>query len=113
LCQASVLALARPSSLQAEAGFSTKLGEYLATGKPVVITRTGEIENYLKDDESAYLAPPDDMQAFAQRLHHALSHPDQARAVGQNGRVVVTSKFDYRTNALRLQEFIRSFDGGS
>ena len=108
LCQAEILALARPSSLQAEAGFSSKLGEYLATGNPVVITRTGEIENYLNDGESAYLVPPNDMQAFAQRLHHVLSHPDQARAVGQNGRLVAISKFDYRTNALRLQEYIHS-----
>ncbi len=108
LCQASVLALARPSSLQAAAGFPTKLGEYLATGKPVVVTRTGEIENHLKDGESAYLVPPDDVQAFAQRLHDVLSHPDQARAVGQNGRLVATSKFDFRINALRLQEFIHS-----
>jgi glycosyltransferase involved in cell wall biosynthesis len=108
LCQATILALARPSSLQAEAGFSSKLGEYLATGNPVVITRTGEIEKYLEDGESAYLAPPDDVQAFAQCLHRALSHPEQASKVGQNGRKVAMSKFDYRVNTVKLQEFILS-----
>src|SRR5262249_1079550 len=43
LTAARALALARPSSAQAAAGFPTKLGEYLATGNPVVITCTGEI----------------------------------------------------------------------
>jgi glycosyltransferase involved in cell wall biosynthesis len=108
LCQASVLALARPSSLQAEAGFPSKLGEYLATGKPVVVTRTGEIEDYLKDGDSAYLTPPDDAHAFAQRLRHVLSHPEEAFAVGQKGRLVATSMFGLQIHALRLQKFIQT-----
>jgi glycosyltransferase involved in cell wall biosynthesis len=43
LQHASLLVLPRPESKQAQGGFPTKLGEYLATGNPVCSTRVGEI----------------------------------------------------------------------
>ena len=38
-----LLVLPRPASRQAQGGFPTKLGEYLATGRPVVTTSVGDI----------------------------------------------------------------------
>jgi glycosyltransferase involved in cell wall biosynthesis len=75
LANASILVLARPTSRQAEAGFPTKLGEYLATGKPVLVTKTGEIASYLADGLNVFFAPPDDVSAFAERLRYILTHP--------------------------------------
>ena len=56
LCNAKLLALARPDSIQAQGGFPTKLGEYLATGRPVVVTKVGEIPDYLEDGVNAFLS---------------------------------------------------------
>lgn len=106
LAKATVLALARPSSKQAEAGFPTKLGEYLATGNPVVVTATGEIAAYLADGVSAYLVPPDSAEAFAERLRFVLTHPEAARSVGRAGREVAVRSFDNRTNGGRIIEFV-------
>ena len=106
LRRASVLALARPSSGQAEAGFPTKLGEYLATGRPVLVTRTGEITNYLTDGISAYLSAPDDVSAFADRLRYVLTAKDEAACVGQEGSRVCIRWFDYRRNAACIRDFI-------
>lgn len=107
LTKATILALARPSSHQADAGFPTKLGEYLATGNPVVVTTTGELMNYLEDGVNAYLCSPDDEKAFAERLDHVLSNPDEARQVGISGRIVAQHFFDPKLNAERLRNFIR------
>ena len=49
-----MLVLARPDNIQAKGGFPTKLGEYLATGNPVVVTKVGEIPNYLIDGVNAF-----------------------------------------------------------
>ncbi len=68
LKDASVLALARPDNLQNRYGFPTKLGEYLLTSNPVVITRVGDIPLFLKDGESAYMSDCDDIEAFASNL---------------------------------------------
>ena len=108
LAAAGVLALARPSSRQAEAGFPTKLAEYLASGRPVVVTRTSEIEEYLHDGESAFLVPPDDGRAFAGALRRALEDPAAATGVGRNGRRVAVERFDYRIGGRLLAAFISS-----
>lgn len=112
LDRATVLALARPSSLQASAGFPTKVGEYLATGRPVVVTRTGEIDTYLQDGVNVFFAAPDDAAAFADRLRHVLQHPDEAAAVGRRGREAACEFFDFRANGRRIREFIEQFRGG-
>ena len=59
LNNAKVLALARPKSLVADAGFPSKLTEYLATGIPVVVTEVGEIPVYLRDNENAFISQPE------------------------------------------------------
>jgi glycosyltransferase involved in cell wall biosynthesis len=112
LDRAAVLALARPSSLQASAGFPTKLGEYLATGRPVVVTRTGEIDAYLEDGVNVYFAPPDDASAFADRLRHVLQHPEEAARVGREGREAACRLFDFRASGRKIWEFIEQFRDG-
>ena len=106
LCKATILALARPSSLQSTGGFPSKLGEYLSTGKPVVVTKVGEIPDYLKDGENGFLSDPDSAEAFAEKLDYVLSHPDLATKVGLNGRKVALNNFDYRFQAKRIINFI-------
>lgn len=106
LCNASILALARPTSLQAKGGFPTKLGEYLATGNPVVVTKVGEIPDYLKDGESAFLSKPDSAEAFAEKLDYVLLHPEIAKRVGLKGREVAFEYFNYKTQAKRIINFI-------
>ena len=69
LNNAEVLALARPDNIQAKGGFPTKLGEYLSTGNPVVITDVGEHSEYLKDEVSAFIAPPNNPLLFGEKFN--------------------------------------------
>lgn len=108
LCGAAALALARPASLQATHGFSTKLAEYLATGRPVVVTRVGDIPRYLSDGVDAYLAEPDDIAGFAAKLDDLLRHPDQAREVGRHGQETAQRVFSGAAQARELAVFLRN-----
>ncbi len=90
------LALARPNNIQAKYGFPTKLGEYLATGKPVVITSVGDIPLFLKDGENAYIAKPDDVDSFADKLRECLDNPELAKLIGMKGKELVYSEFNYK-----------------
>jgi glycosyltransferase involved in cell wall biosynthesis len=65
LCKASVLALARAGGLFSRAGMPTRFGEYLATGRRVVVTATGDIPLYLQDEVDCYLVPPGDVQLLS------------------------------------------------
>ena len=93
LINARILALDRPQSIQAKYGFPTKLGEYLSTGNPVIVTSVGDIPLFLKDCESAYLVEPDNVEAFAAKMDHILSHNDESKRVGLNGREVAMKHF--------------------
>lgn len=106
VCNASVLALSRPDSHQAHGGFPTKLGEYLATGNPVCVTKVGEIPDYLEDNVSAFMAEPGDVDSFADALDRALSDKENAERVGLIGRKVAEENFDAKLQAERLVRFL-------
>ena len=104
LMNASILALARPDSLQNRNGFPTKLGEYLATGNPVVVTAVGEIPLFLKDRVNAILATPGNPEDFAYQLCWVADNYEQAKQIGLNGKLLSNEAFNYSVqtkNALR------------
>lgn len=107
LVNAKALALARPSSLQSSGGFPTKLGEYLSTGNPVIVTKVGDIPNYL-NDENAFVVEPDDNKAFAEAIVHVFADYDKAKEFGTKGKDVAMSVFNAKVQAGRLNEFIQS-----
>jgi glycosyltransferase involved in cell wall biosynthesis len=57
LRDSDVLCMCRTESGFANAGFPFKLGEYLATGNPVICTKVSDVEYYL-DEDDAYLIEP-------------------------------------------------------
>jgi len=88
-----IFAFTRPPSLQATYGFSTKLGEYLATGRPVVVTKSGEIEKYLQDHKNAYLCEPNP-ESIAEKLCEILDNYALALTVGNEGRSCALKYFN-------------------
>lgn len=109
LYDASILALARPDSVQAQNGFPTKLGEYLATGNPVVVTSVGEIPEFLKDCENAYLANPGDPENFASRLNWVAENYDEALLVGQRGKALSEDAFNYSVQSEKALSVIDEY----
>ncbi|MEO7835038.1 MAG: glycosyltransferase family 4 protein, partial [Ginsengibacter sp.] len=107
LCDSDILVLARPDNNQAKAGFPTKLGEYLASGKPVVITDTGEVSRYLSNNISAYLARPDDVKDFAEKILFALSDQNASK-IGRKGFEIAKENFNYQLYGNQILKIVRS-----
>lgn len=106
LMDATVLALDRPDSLQAQNGFPTKLGEYLMTGNPVVVTKVGDIPLFLKDGESALLAEQRNPEEFASKLCWALENPEEASIIGRKGKEVAMQSFNYLNETSKIVKCI-------
>lgn len=111
LNNALALLLARPNTLQNMGGFPTKLGEYLATSKPVIVTKVGEIAEYLKDGESAYLAEPNDPNGFALKIKYVLMNYEKALVVGARGRDLAQLEFAYDSQIPKLADFLAKLIG--
>lgn len=105
LFNANILALARPDNLQAQNGFPTKLGEYLATGNPVVVTRVGEIPLFIKHKENGFLADPNP-ESFSEQLTWVADNYDQALLIGRRGRELAYNDFSYYTQSKKALDIM-------
>ncbi|MBQ5982162.1 MAG: glycosyltransferase [Prevotella sp.] len=85
--------------------FSTKLGEYLAARKPVIITNVGEAMNWLKNRESAYIIEPNNTDLLAKAIIDAFQHPEICKAIGKRGQEVCAISFNYRRYGVVLKDY--------
>lgn len=106
LKDAEVLALARPNNLQARYGFPTKLGEYLLTENPVVVTKVGDISLFLNDNDSALLCEPDNVEDFAAKLEWALIHPNEASLIGYKGAQIARRYFNSEIETRKIAYYM-------
>ena len=108
LRNASLVISNRTKSKQDYYGFSTKVGEYLASGIPLITTNWGEAVNWLSDGESAYITEPGNTDALADVIVRVFSNPEEARRIGLAGQEVCRQSFDYRVWSHPLVEFFNS-----
>lgn len=97
----------RPT-VQDRARFPHKIGEYVASGNPVVTTNYGEITKYFKDGESALIARNYDIAEFSRKMEFIISNPEKAQEIGWKGKQVGLDNFDYKQYGHRIKEFIDS-----
>ncbi len=93
-------------TLQDCARFPHKIGEYLASGNPVITTNVGEIRHYFVDAHNALVAENYDVEEFAGKMDYVLRFPDHARKIGENGRDVGLRNFNYKAYGPKLKRFI-------
>lgn len=96
----------RPT-LQDEARFPHKIGEYLASGNPLITTRIGEVPFYFKDNENALVTSHYRVEEYVQKMQFILDHPERARQIGLAGRKTGLENFDYRQYGPPLLTFIK------
>ena len=85
LKNADILVLDRPDNVQAKYGFPTKLGEYLLTENPVVVTSVGDIPFFLTDMNNALIAEPQNAVMFSSKIIWIIENPCEASVIGKNG----------------------------
>lgn len=99
--------MTRIDTQYAHAGFPFKLGEYLASGKPVIASRVSDVESLLQDRVDVILVKPGDIDDIVSGVEYLLNHPDEARFIGENGRKSSEKYFDYKEQGNRLITFLK------
>ena len=82
-----------------------KMGEYLASGRPVITCRIGDLREILTDGVSAYIAEPGNIESFAEKMLSALRNPFKADQIGAAGRAEGIRYLDYPIHAFSLSQF--------
>ncbi len=102
LKSSKILALARPNNEQAKYGFATKVGEYLLSERPTVLTRVGTFEDFLDDKISCVFAKADDVNDFADKLIWTIDNYEEACKIGLNGKNVAIKCFNSEKEAEKV-----------
>jgi len=106
LLTCNVLVNPRKSSLSADAGFPTKLGEYFSTALPVISTRTGDIRSYFTNMEEIVLVEPDDPEQISDAIIFLIENKERSSIIGKNGFRWAKEHLDYKANTQKILNFI-------
>ena len=75
--------------------------EAMASGTPVVASRTGGLPEVVSDGETGFLVTPGDVDELRDRIDRVLRDPVRARRMGAAAREVVLDRFTWEATAQR------------
>ena len=104
---ASLCVLNKNDTLQNRCGFSTKLGEIMLSGTPVITTTVGEANYYLKDGVSGYITEPHKPELIADQIVRAFMNEEERLIIAKNAKEIAVREFDYRKNGQLLADFFK------
>ncbi|WP_455970855.1 glycosyltransferase family 4 protein [Bacteroides congonensis] len=100
--------LSRPDNIQAKNGFPGKLGEYLLSKSPAIVTAVGDIPLFVKDGIDGFVVEPNNENAFAEKMEWVIEHPDEAKHIGLAGEELAHNQFNYLNESKKLIDFLNS-----
>ena len=87
-------------------GFPTKLGEYLMSGTPVLLTDVGESSQYFIDEQDMFFAKPDSPIDFAHKIKYIKNNYKKAIEVAQSGRNKISTLYSHTKAGVDISNFI-------
>ncbi len=108
LNDADMPCMTRVDTAFAHAGFPFKLGEFLATGKPVIASRVSDVDRFLAHGQNAMLVQPGSSTKICEAAEFLIDNPESAAVIGARGREVAKSFFDYKQQGKELLTFLEN-----
>lgn len=90
----------------------SKIFEYLAQERPVILAAKGEIRRMVQKADAAMVIDPERPEALVDAVRTIRADPSGAAARGRFGRVWVVGEFDRSRLAIRLLEFLETMARG-
>lgn len=91
------------SASRHDEGFGLVVAQAMATGLPVVATRSGGIKDVVQDGETGILVDKQCPAQLAQAIRYLIDRPDIRKSMGNAGRKRIETHFDLSEQALRLE----------
>lgn len=88
-------------------GFSNSILEYMAAGRPVVVTNVGGAGELVTENDTGYLVPSGDYERMAARIVDLLRRPEKAKIMGEKGQQVVKERFSCEAQLMRTESLYR------
>jgi len=85
-------------------GFGVVYLEAMASGKPVIGCKGEGITDFVEHGKTGMLVRPRDVDSLVEALDFLLSHPEEARAMGERARRLVLENYTWEKNAEKTIE---------
>lgn len=112
LSKSSCVIINKYKTLQNDYCFSTKLGEYMAAGKPIVITKVGEATNWLKDGETVFFVEPHKIEELSDAIVRVFSNNEESKALGRRGKMFCKKNFNCWEYSDKIVGFLNNIVNG-
>ena len=106
LSSSIMLVSSQVNSQRIKGGLSTKLGEYLYSATPVLLSDVGWIKDYVNDGEHLFLAEPGNVDKYAEKMEMILQHYDRSLSIAKNGRQYIIENSSHIVMGNNLLNFI-------
>jgi len=88
-------------------GFGVVYLEAMANGKPVIGCKGEGIEDFVEHGKTGLLVNPRDVDSLVEALDFLLSHPEEAKAMGEQARKLVLENYTWEKNAEKTIEIYK------
>lgn len=91
---------------------ATKIFEYMSMELPVLITDSRPARKLIGEYNCGVCVDPDNVDDIARGIRQLLGDPEQAAAMGKNGRRAVLEKYNWETEERKLLALYQELTGG-
>lgn len=106
LAKAAFVVINKLTTQQNKYCFSTKLGEYMAASKPIIITSVGEAMNWLTHGKDAYVIPPNNIEVLSEAMQLFFEDKSLRKRLSSNANETCKRYFSIESNAEKLYNAI-------
>jgi hypothetical protein len=75
--------------------YPVKMFEYMAAGIPIIVSNFPAWREFVEKAQCGLLVDPLDPHDIAKAIEYILTHPDEAAAMGRNGRAAMETEFNW------------------
>jgi glycosyltransferase involved in cell wall biosynthesis len=76
----------------------------LASKLPLVTSGVGGIADYAVDGETAWIVPPDDPKALAEKIKEVVARKEKAHEISERARKIVEEEYDWNNISKQMRE---------
>jgi glycosyltransferase involved in cell wall biosynthesis len=104
---AAALLIPLAPTFQDKARFPHKIGEYLASGNPMITTNVGEINYYFNDRVNALVSQHYDESEYSEKMIYVIENPEASARIGEEGRKTGERVFDFKNCGGEIYNLIK------
>ncbi|TYR36842.1 glycosyltransferase family 4 protein [Sphingobacterium phlebotomi] len=95
-------------TVQDKARFPHKIGEYTASGNPIITNNWGEVKNLFTNKVNAFVCERYDVELFTAAMRFIIDNPKESKSIGLNGEKMAKDVFNYPNYVEPLSNLIKS-----